>query len=416
MHTGPDPLRVAKSRREFLRFVAGSPLYAPLFGAAAALTGEQATAQALPLSAEIRTAADAINVFDLEDVCHKNVPIAHWGYMASGVDDDLTIKANRDGFQKIALRTRRLVDVSKTSMKTSFWGQEFDSPIFICPTGGHKMFHPDGEVGTARAAKATNTLQVLSTVASMGVEEVQAARGGGLWYQMYVPSTWAAVETMVKRVEAAGCPVMMVTVDLTAGRNQETYRRSRKIDQRNCAECHEGEPGTSLDGRPNLRGIDMKTVRINPPNLDWAFVDRLRKLTKMKLILKGIEAGEDAKLAVEHGIDGVLVSNHGGRAMETLRGTIDELPEVIAAVGGRIPVFLDGGIRRGTDIYKALALGAAGVGIGRAYLWGLGAFGQPGVERVVNILKAELALAMRQCGATSIQSISQSSLVMKAGA
>ena len=350
---------------------------------------------------------------DLEAVAHQNVPIAHWGYMASGVDDDLTIKANRDGFQKIALRPRRLVDVSKTDIKTELFGSTFDMPIFICPTGGHRMFHPDGEVGTARAAKAKNALQILSTVSSMSVEEVAQARGGPLWYQLYAPNAWAGVETIVKRVEAAGCPVLVLTVDLTGGRNTETYRRARVQDKRDCSMCHDGEPGTSLASRPNLRGVDMNTVRINPSNMDWAFVERLKKSTKMKLVLKGLETGEDAKLAVEHGVDGILVSNHGGRALETGRGTIEELPEVIAAVNGRIPVFLDGGIRRGSDVLKALALGARAVGIGRPYLWGLGAFGQAGVERVLDILRAELLLAMRQCGTPTLASINKSVVALK---
>jgi 4-hydroxymandelate oxidase len=388
---------MVRDRRRFLKFLAASPLLSVATWAQDTLKGP----------------AEALSVMDLEAVAHQNVPIAHWGYMASGVDDDLTIKANRDGFQKIALRARRLVDVSKTDIKTELFGSTFDMPIFICPTGGHRMFHPDGEVGTARAAKAKNALQILSTVSSMSVEEVAQARGGPLWYQLYAPNAWAGVETIVKRVEAVGCPVLVLTVDLTGGRNTETYRRARVLDKRDCAMCHDGEPGTSLVSRPNLKGVDMNTVRINPSNMDWAFVERLKKSTKMKLVLKGLETGEDAKLAVEHGVDGILVSNHGGRALETGRGTIEELPEVVAAVNGRIPVFLDGGTRRGTDVLKALALGARAVGIGRPYLWGLGAFGQAGVERVLDILRAELLLAMRQCGTPTLASVNKSVVALK---
>jgi 4-hydroxymandelate oxidase len=345
---------------------------------------------------------------DMEGVAKQNVPIAHWGYQASGVDDDLTVKANRDGYQRIELRPRRLIDVSHTDIKVDLLGTTYNLPIFICPTGGHKMFHPDGEEGTARAAKAKGAMQILSTVASTGIEAVVAARGGPVWYQMYAPSKWeGGVDVMLKRVEAAGTPVVALTVDLTGGRNTETYRRARRLDTRDCSLCHDGEPGGGLDTRPMFKGIDLKTMRISPPNLDWTFVDRLKKSTKMKVVIKGLETHEDAKLAVEHGVDGILVSNHGGRSAESLRPTIASLPEVVEAVGGRVPIFMDGGIRRGTDALKALALGARAVGIGRPYLWGLGAFGEAGVERVLEILQAELLLAMRQCGVPTLASINR---------
>jgi isopentenyl diphosphate isomerase/L-lactate dehydrogenase-like FMN-dependent dehydrogenase len=275
------------------------------------------------------------------------------------------------------------------------------------------MFHPEGEVATARGAKAKNALQILSTVSSSSIEDVTQARGEPVWYQLYVPSKWENVETLVRRVEATGTPVMAVTVDLLAGRNTETYRRFRRQDTRDCTVCHgPGEPGGNLAERPMFKGLDMKGFGMNPASLDWAFVDKLRKFTKMKIVLKGIEAPEDAKLAVEHGIDGVLVSNHGGRAMETGRATIEDLPEVVDAVNGRIPVFVDGGIRRGSDALKALALGATAVGIGRPYLWALTSFGQSGVERVLDILNAELRLAMRQCGMPTLARINKSAVIV----
>jgi isopentenyl diphosphate isomerase/L-lactate dehydrogenase-like FMN-dependent dehydrogenase len=206
---------------------------------------------------------------------------------------------------------------------------------------------------------------------------------------------------------------MAVTVDLLAGRNTETFRRFRRQDTRDCTVCHgPGEPGTNLAERPMFKGLDMKGFGMNPASLDWAFVDKLRKFTKMKIVLKGIEAPEDAKLAIEHGVDGVVVSNHGGRAMETGRATIEDLPEVVDAVGGRIPVFVDGGIRRGSDALKALALGAKAVGIGRPYLWALTSFGQAGVERALDILNAELRLAMRQCGMPTLARINKSAVIV----
>ncbi len=397
------PEFIAQNRRKFLKFLAASPL--------ATLPASAWQNQLLPF--EMKDPKDALSVNDFEEMARRLLPPAHWGYMASGVDDDRTYRANIEGYKKIELRTRRLVDVSKPDLKVDLFGKTYDTPIFICPTGGHKMFHPEGEVATGRAAKSKNALQILSTVSSTSIEDVTQARGEPVWYQLYVPSKWENVETLVRRVEATGCPVMAVTVDLLAGRNTETFRRFRRQDTRDCTVCHgPGEPGTNLAERPMFKGLDMKGFGMNPASLDWAFVDKLRKFTKMKIVLKGIEAPEDAKLAVEHGVDGVLVSNHGGRAMETGRATIEDLPEVVDAVNGRIPVFVDGGIRRGSDALKALALGAKAVGIGRPYLWALTSFGQAGVERALDILNAELRLAMRQCGMPTLARINKSAVIL----
>jgi isopentenyl diphosphate isomerase/L-lactate dehydrogenase-like FMN-dependent dehydrogenase len=204
-------------------------------------------------------------------------------------------------------------------------------------------------------------------------------------------------------------------VDQNGGRNTETQKRLSKADTRVCTNCHQSVPGTPQDrqnrqARVMLAGID-NVGGSNSPSMTWEIVDRLKSLTRMKLIVKGLETGEDADLACRHGADGIVVSNHGGRAMETGRGTIECLPEVVAAVSGRIPVLVDGGFRRGTDVFKALALGARAVGIGRPYLWGLGAFGQAGVERVLDILNAELTLAMKQCGTRSVGEINRSFVV-----
>jgi 4-hydroxymandelate oxidase len=232
-----------------------------------------------------------------------------------------------------------------------------------------------------------------------------------------MPPTWAETEKLVKRVEAAGCPVLVWTIDLLAGRNTETASRFARQDTRVCLSCHSSSPAAgantqNMTGKPMLNGLSGE---MNPPQATWAYVDRLKKLTKMKLVLKGIDMGEDARLARESGVDAVIVSNHGGRATETGRGTIDILPEVVDAVGPQFPVFVDGGFRRGTDIYKALAIGARAVGIGRAYIYGLSSFGQEGVERVLDILRAELTLTMRQCGTPTIAQISRTS-ILKNGA
>ena len=382
-------------RRRFLRFLAASPLFA-----------EAWAQQTWPV---ITSAKDAVDVMDFEEAARKVLPPAHWGYMASGVDDDLTQKMNREGFKRFQLRPRRLVDGSKPDLKTEIFGVTWETPIFLCPVGGQRMFHPDGEIAVARAARAKKTTQILSTATSTAVEDVAHALGSPLWYQLYMPNRWEGTEKLVRRVEEAGCPVLAWTVDELQGRNMETAERFRRLDTRDCVSCH----ATARGGRapadmPMFKGI---TGGMNPATATWDYVDRLKKLTKMKLLLKGLDTREDARLAREHGVDGIIVSNHGGRSTETGRSTIEALGEVVDAAGSQIPVLVDGGFRHGTDVYKALALGARGVGIGRPYVWGLSAFGQEGVERVLDILHAELGLIMRQCGTPTIAQITRASVM-----
>ncbi len=391
-----------RTRRKFLEFVAASPCAAAFAGTGIISAWAQSHA-----GDPIASPADALSVFDFQDVAHRKVQPGHWAYMSSGVDDDVTLRANREGYSHLELRPRRLRDATKVDMRVELFGTTYDSPIFTCPTGGEKSFHPDGELAVARAAKARGTLQLLSTSTSTGVEDVNQALGRPVWYQLYAPSSWEVCEKILARVEKAGCRVVLLTVDNTTGRNSETYLRTRPRDLRQCSACHQGAPG-AISERRMYDGIDMTGVNAQNPAMDWTYLDRLRKAWKGQLLIKGIDSAEDAKLALDHGLDGILVSNHGGRSTETGRATIEALPEVIAAVGGRIPVFVDGGVRRGTDVFKALALGAKGVGIGRPMLWGLGAFGQPGVERVLAILQAELKLVMGNCGTRTIADITRS--------
>ena len=400
----PSPEQQLRNRRNFLKFLAASPLLASMPARAW---------QTHNLDEVLANPKDALDVMDFEAAAHKALPAAHWGYMASGVDDNLTRDINHEAYKRIQLRPRKLVDVSKIDTRVELFGPTWESPIFLCPVGAQGMFHADGEVGVARAAQARKTLQILSTVTSHSVEDVIKARGGPVWYQLYAVSNWAYTERIAKRAEDAGCPVLAWTIDLLAGRNTETASRYRRIDDRQCADCH-GEPFGSVNtSRPMFDGLQMKGVTINSPTFSWEYVDRLKKATKMKLLLKGIETREDARLCVEHGVDGIVVSNHGGRATETYRATIECLPEVVDGVAGRIPVLVDGGIRRGTDAYKALAFGAKAVGIGRPYIWGLSAFGQAGVEKVIDILRGEFELTMRQCGARSLGEISRSTVMFR---
>ncbi|MFI5179520.1 MAG: alpha-hydroxy acid oxidase [Vicinamibacterales bacterium] len=398
--------QTSRARRQLLKFMAASPYVAALGGVAAFLQPRALAQRGPTASADVIAApADALSVFDFEEAAHRKVHPGHWAYMASGVDDDVTLRANREGYSHVQLRPRRLHDATRVDTRVELFGTTYTSPIFLCPTGGERSFHGDGELAVARAARARGTLQVLSNSTSTKVEDVNAALGRPVWQQLYAPSSWDACAQLLRRVEAAGCPVIALTVDNTTGRNSETYLRTRPRDLRQCSPCHEGTPGAT--SRPMFDGINMSGVRAPFPAMDWAFVDRIRGFWKGKFIIKGIDTHEDARLCLEHGLDGILVSNHGGRSTETGRSTIEALPEVVAEVGNRIPVFVDGGVRRGTDVFKALALGAKAVGIGRPFLWGLGAFGEAGVNRVLEILQGELKLVMGNCGTARVSDITR---------
>jgi 4-hydroxymandelate oxidase len=391
-------------RRAFLKFLAASPVFA-------GLSLDDAFAEA----GAAATAADALDVFDLEKAAQPLVPPAHWGYLQSGVDADATLHANQAAFARYQLHPKRFVDVSHIDMATEVLGTKLASPIAFCPIGSLRSLHPEGEVAVGRAAKAKGALQMLSTVASYSVEDVTAAREAPIWFQLYTTNKFEVTKLLLKRAEAAGCPVVAVTVDLPAGRNTETASRLRRDDTRTCSNCHavdeHGNPRPALATKPMFAGIDTQGLGQVSATLTWDFIGRLKDNTRMKVVIKGIETSEDAALAVKHGADGIIVSNHGGRALESGRGTIESLPDVLQGVKGKIPVLMDGGIRRGTDAYKALALGAAAVGIGRPYAWGLAAYGQAGVERALEILNLELRLAMAGCGARTIREIGPGSLL-----
>ena len=438
-----DPLpQRARTRRKFLKMLGASPL----ISGSSMLAGSLADLlRAEPLKEEhflgwlenlqqqsdsvISSPDQALDVMDFEAAARKAIPPAHWGYLSTGVDDDSTVRANRDGYLHIQIRSRRLVDVTNIDMSRTILGAKWDSPIVLSPVGSQKAFHPDGELGVARAAKTKGHLMMLSTVATVSIEDAIAARGGPVWQQLYPTSVWEITRAIIKRAETAGAPAIVLTVDLHDGSNRETLFRSQRVDKRQCSMCHgggyspfaRGKPGTSASKRgfadyaarrPMFDGLDVSQVtQLLPLALNWDLVKRLRDTVTVKFLIKGIVTREDAELAVEHGVDGLMVSNHGGRAEETLRPTIESLPEVVEAVAGKVPVIVDGGVRRGTDIFKALAMGATAVGFGRPHSWGLGAFGQAGVEAVLEIYRRELRTIMRQAGTTALDKITREHIV-----
>lgn len=380
-------------RRNFLQFLAASPLLTS-FEAFAAEVEES-------LGEKLKDPKEVLNVFEMQAIARENIPNSHWGYLSSGTDGDGTLHANQLGYTRFQIRPRRLVDVAKIDTKIDFLGAVANSPIMLSPIGSCGAFHKDGETGAARASAAKDTFMIISTQASDPIEQVMEARGGkGMWYQLYSTNVWDNTVKMLQRAEAAGCSTVCFTIDLPGGRNVETQELWTRKDTRFCEECHyTGKQKPMFEGLAQSGLVD--------PALTWDVIKRMKDVTKMNVMVKGLEVGEDAAAAVAAGVDGIIVSNHGGRATDTGRGTIECLPEVVKAVNGKVPVMVDGGIRRGTDVFKALALGATAVGIGRPYCWGLGAFGQAGVERVIDLLNREFAICMRGSGTTTLAGITE---------
>jgi 4-hydroxymandelate oxidase len=368
--------------------------------------------RALGPDGTITAAADALDVFEFEPAAKKAVlsqdAPAHWGYLQSGVDGDVTRDANHTAFAKYNIRVQRLIDARKIDTSVKIFGETWASPIFMCPVSSLGAYDPEAGVTVARAAAKRNHRMILSTVDNASIVDVNKAHGRPAWFMLYPTDDWNVTRALVQRAESAGSPAIVLTVDRQGGRNTETLFRERRQDLRECSGCHTPGFTNEVSRKANFADIDVsKVTNLYGTGMTWEFVDRLRGIVKGKLVLKGIMTGEDAKEALRHGVDGLIVSNHGGRAEESGQSTIGVLAEVVDSVGGRIPVLIDGGVRRGTDVLKALALGATAVGIGRPYVWGLASFGEAGVDRVLQILDDEFITIMRQVGALDINHITR---------
>ena len=401
-----------KTRRSVLGGMAVLPTLWSTLMAEDALPPAQQFRRVAP---RINAAEQVLNIMEFEALAQQALPPAHFGYIATGADDDLTVVHNHEAFSHFEIRAHRFNDLSHLDLTRTVFGVRWSNPFYLSAVSAMRAFHPEAEIAVARAAHARSAQLMVSTGASSPIEDIVEAYGAPHWQQLYPTNDWAVTSAIVMHAERAGCSAIALTVDMQSVRNNETLKRAMQVDNRTCTDCHVGNSHDMWRKAPMFAGLDVSKVnRLTPLAQTLEFIDKLRAIVKGRLIIKGIVTGEDAAAAVDHGADGIIISNHGGRNEDTLRATIDCLPEVVAAVRGRVPVFIDGGIRRGTDIFKALALGATAVGIGRPQAWGLAAYGQPGVEAVLNIYQRELAAIMGQAGTPSVQSITSANVLRSA--
>jgi len=353
-----------------------------------------------------RAIASCANVLDFEAIARSRLERAFYDYYAGGAEDERTLAANRGAFAEVFLRPRVLVDVSRIQTAGPVLGSQVSMPVLVAPTAFHRLAHPDGELATARAAGAARTLMVASTIATYTIEEIARAATAPLWFQLYVYKDRGLARNLIQRAEKAGYRALCLTVDTPHLGSRERDFRNRftlpaGIEMRNLAEA-------GIDASRLGDSFRSYVHRQLDCSLTWDAVEWLRGETKLPLVLKGIIAAEDAVLAVERGVDGIIVSNHGGRQLDGTEATLHALPRVVDAVAGRAEVFMDGGVRRGTDVVKALALGARAVLVGRPCLWGLAAAGEEGVLRVLEMFRQELMLAMALCGCPDLGAIDRS--------
>ena len=350
---------------------------------------------------------DALNLLELEPLAREKLSVAAYDYYASGSHDEVTLRANRAAFERIVLHHRVLVDVSVRSAATRVLGHDVAMPVLVAPTAFHKMAHPEGERATARAAGAAGTIMILSSLSNTAVEEVVAASSGPVWFQLYVYRDRGATAALVARAEAAGCRAIVVTVDAPL-----LGTRERDVRNRFALPAGLAIENLSADGHRALpqgdgSGLAAYVAAMLDPSLSWKDLAWLRSITRLPIALKGVVRADDARRAVDAGIDAIVVSNHGGRQLDSSPATIDALPRVADAVNGRCEILVDGGVRRGTDVVKALARGARAVLLGRPVLWGLAIDGARGVERVLGMIAKETDLAMALAGCASMADITR---------
>jgi len=351
---------------------------------------------------------EPINLYDFEAISRARLPRMVYDYYAGGAQDEITLREDCAAYDRIRLRCRVLRDVSRRNISTTILGQRISMPVLIAPTAFQRMAHTDGEVATARAAGKAGTIMILSTLATSSIEEVMEAATGPVWFQLYVYKDRGVTAGLVERAESAGCSGLVLTVD-----TQLVGLRER--DMRNRFQLPKGLSVKNLmaSGKDQLprdvadSGLVAYVASLFDPALSWKDLGWLCSITKLPVLIKGVLHPDDARQSLDYGIAGVIVSNHGGRQLDTAPASIEALPGVVEAVDSGLEVLIDGGIRRGTDVIKALALGARAVGVGRPILWGLAHAGENGVSQVLDILRNEIDLAMGLCGCASVEEISR---------
>ena len=347
-----------------------------------------------------------INIYEFEALSNDRMPKHEYDFVAGGATDEITLRRTRDAFDSIMLRPKMLVDISQMDVSTTVLGQRIEFPVMADPSGGHGRAHPDGELATARAAGAMGTVMVLSSGSSYTLEEVARAATGPIWWQQYLYSDRGLTMELADRAKSAGYSVLCITLDSTVQAKRERNIRNdySSPPSPNYAHLELPEWQTWEVSSDAPRGVNALIDR----KATWSYLEWLAANTSMPVVVKGVMTGEDGRLAAEHGAKGIIVSNHGARQLDTTFASVEVLPEVVKAVEGRAEVYLDGGIRRGTDVLKALALGARAVLMGRPLFWGLAVDGEAGVSTVMGFLKDELAQAMGMCGRPTIDSIDTS--------
>jgi len=349
---------------------------------------------------------DPVDIPDYERLAPAHMSEMAWEFMSGGAADELSLRWNHEAYARLRLRPRVLVDVSKIDTRVTLFGREHAFPILLAPTAYHKLVHPEGELATARGAGAAGTTMVVSTTATTSIEDIAAVATQPLWFQLYVQPDRGFTRELVQRAEKAGCQALVVTVDAPVLGPRYREMRSKFT-------LPEGMERANLRGLKSAKGAQRASEAtifsaVQDPTVVWKDIEWLRSLTKVPVLTKGVLNPDDAALAVSAGAAGIIVSNHGGRNLDTVPATIEALPGVVEKVAGRVPVLVDGGIRRGTDVLKALALGATATLIGRPYLYGLAVGGASGVTHVIHILRRELQMAMASSGRPTLASIDSS--------
>ena len=349
---------------------------------------------------EVQPQFTPASLADYEAIARKKFARPAWEYIHSASADEVTVRWNIESLTRLRLKPRVMRNVSKIDTNVTLLGHHLPHPILVAPTSSHLLAHPEAELATARGAGAAGAIMIASTLSNFSIDEILAAATQPVWFQLYFDDDRGKTKALIQRAEAAGCQALCITVDLPwiYARNREAHI-TREVPQLPF-------PNINFTGGPASTGLKTWGYR----NLNWSDLDWIRGFCKLPILLKGILNPEDARLAAENGASAIIVSNHGGRTLDTVPASIDALPAVAEKIAGRIPILMDGGIRRGTDVLKAIASGASAVLLGRPILYGLGVGGAKGVQNVIEILRAELEAAMALSGVTTIRAIDRSVL------